>query len=169
MIATANLRDKGVNEMSSALKRRFNFETVLPIADPDFETELVMQEVNKQFSWLDQDVTTPVDLVSMMVTVFHEMRSGRAQNGTQLKELSSVMSTAEAVNVVYSAGLQSVYMGEGVITADALASQFWGVVVKDNADDIKKVSHYCSTVGVERARKDKHWKGFVNAIGKLAP
>ncbi len=33
VIATANLRDRGVSEMSAALKRRFNFETVGPI-DP---------------------------------------------------------------------------------------------------------------------------------------
>ncbi len=38
VIATANTRDRGVNEMSAALKRRFNFETVFPIAD--FDTEL---------------------------------------------------------------------------------------------------------------------------------
>ena len=33
VIASANLRDKGVSEMSAALKRRFIFETVYPIAD----------------------------------------------------------------------------------------------------------------------------------------
>ena len=32
IIATANLRDRGVSEMSAALKRRFNFEVVGPIA-----------------------------------------------------------------------------------------------------------------------------------------
>ncbi len=41
VIATANLRDRGVSEMSAALKRRFNFETVGPIADLDAETALV--------------------------------------------------------------------------------------------------------------------------------
>ncbi|MGJ3562251.1 hypothetical protein ACR6C2_45015 [Streptomyces sp. INA 01156] len=40
-MATANLRDKGVSEMSAALKRRFNFETVGPIGDLDAETALV--------------------------------------------------------------------------------------------------------------------------------
>lgn len=33
IIATANTRDRGVNEMSAALKRRFDFETVFPIMD----------------------------------------------------------------------------------------------------------------------------------------
>ncbi len=41
LIATANTRDRGVNEMSAALKRRFSFETVFPIADYDEELALV--------------------------------------------------------------------------------------------------------------------------------
>ncbi|EFE71398.1 conserved hypothetical protein, partial [Streptomyces viridosporus ATCC 14672] len=44
LIATANLRDKGVSEMSAALKRRFNFETVGPIGDLDAETALVRSQ-----------------------------------------------------------------------------------------------------------------------------
>ena len=41
IIATANLRDRGVSEMSAALKRRLNFETVPPIGDAKQEIELV--------------------------------------------------------------------------------------------------------------------------------
>ncbi len=44
VLATANLRDRGVHEMSSALKRRFNFETVRPIADRRLETRLVREQ-----------------------------------------------------------------------------------------------------------------------------
>jgi hypothetical protein len=42
VIATANTRGRGINEMSAALKRRLNFETVFPI--PDLDTELVLVE-----------------------------------------------------------------------------------------------------------------------------
>ena len=44
VIATANLRDRGVSEMSAALKRRFNFETVEPIADRKAEIALVRRQ-----------------------------------------------------------------------------------------------------------------------------
>ena len=50
VIATANLRDRGVHEMSSALKRRFNFETVRPIADAAFERELVAKQVAERMA-----------------------------------------------------------------------------------------------------------------------
>ena len=44
IIATANTRDKGINEMSSALKRRFNFETVEPIKNPKLEGEIITSQ-----------------------------------------------------------------------------------------------------------------------------
>ena len=45
IIATANARDQGVNELSAALKRRFNFETVFPIGDYDTELALVREAI----------------------------------------------------------------------------------------------------------------------------
>ena len=44
VLATANIRDRGVHEMSSALKRRFNFETVRPISDRKLEMQLVREQ-----------------------------------------------------------------------------------------------------------------------------
>ena len=48
VIATANNRDKGVNELSSALKRRFN-TVVLPVpASQDEEVQIVTKRVGEQ-------------------------------------------------------------------------------------------------------------------------
>ena len=47
VIGTANTRDRGVNEMSSALKRRFNFETIHPIKELKQEVELVTRECDR--------------------------------------------------------------------------------------------------------------------------
>src|SRR5207302_4709812 len=44
VVATANTRDRGVNEMSAALKRHFNFETVQPIGSLTEELALVQRE-----------------------------------------------------------------------------------------------------------------------------
>lgn len=166
LIATANLRDQGVNEMSAALKRRFNFETVLPLTDPDFETELVMEEVKQQLATTDVTVTLTTDVVRMLVTAFQDLRQGRTRDGVQVKTPDTVMSTAEAVNVVMSAAQRSAYLGSGRLTAEDVAAQVWGVAVKDNAEDRKKLQHYLTTIGKERARKDKHWKAFIKAAGK---
>ena len=47
VIGTANTRDKGVNEMSSALKRRFNFETVQPVREVSMEKQIILNEGGK--------------------------------------------------------------------------------------------------------------------------
>lgn len=167
IIATANLRDRGVNEMSAALKRRFNFETVQPIADPEFETTLVLQEVSQQLKQTDTEVELSSDVIRMLVTAFQDLRRGQTGEGTQVKTPDTVMSTAEAVNVVLSAALHSAYLGEGRLSAEDVAAQLWGVAVKDNAEDRKKLKHYLNTVGRERARKDKHWKAMVKVAGQL--
>ena len=166
LIATANLRDRGVNEMSAALKRRFNFETVLPIADPEFETTLVMQEVNQQLAQTATRVELSTDVVRMLVTAFQDLRQGQTGDGVQVKSPDTVMSTAEAVNLVMSAALRSAYLGDGKLSAEDVASQLWGVAVKDSADDRRKLKHYLDTVGRERARKDKHWKALVKIAGQ---
>ncbi len=47
LVATSNTTDVGVNEMSSALKRRMNFETIRPIKSVDDEIGVVMREAEK--------------------------------------------------------------------------------------------------------------------------
>ena len=59
VIATANTRDKGVNEMSSALKRRFNFETVMPVKDVALEKQIIVNEVEALAR--ESGVDMPVD------------------------------------------------------------------------------------------------------------
>ena len=167
IIATANLRDRGVHEMSSALKRRFNFETVRPIRDHAFEVELVMQQLAREFEGSVQPVNVPRDVVGLLVTTFQELRSGQTQDGTAIKGLDAVMSTAEAVNVAYAAALQAQYFNDGKLTPREIAGQLQGVVLKDNADDVKRVRHYFDTVVRERGKRDSEWKTFHEAARAL--
>ena len=167
IIATANLRDRGVHEMSSALKRRFNFETVRPIRDHAFEVELVMQQLAREFEGSVQPVNVPRDVVGLLVTTFQELRSGQTQDGTAIKGLDAVMSTAEAVNVAYAAALQAQYFNDGKLTPREIAGQLQGVVLKDNADDVKRVRHYFDTVVRERGKRDSEWKAFHEAARAL--
>lgn len=169
VIATANLRDRGVHEMSSALKRRFNFETVRPIRDHAFEVELVMQQVKRDLGDSGNDVHIERDVVGLLVTTFQELRNGQTREGAALKTPDTVMSTAEAVNVAYAAALEASYLGDGRLTPREIANQLQGVVLKDNADDLKRVRHYFDTVVRERARHDDNWKAFRDAAGSLWP
>lgn len=167
IIATANLRDRGVHEMSSALKRRFNFETVRPIRDHGFEVELVMRQLEREFAGGAQGIEVPRDVVGLLVTTFQELRAGQTQEGTAIKGLDAVMSTAEAVNVAYAAALQAQHFNDGRLTPREIAGQLQGVVLKDNADDAKRVRHYFDTVVRERGKRDAQWKAFHDAARAL--
>lgn len=163
LIATANLRDRGVHEMSAALKRRFNFETVRPIADSEFEVELVMRQLLRELGDEAGKVTIERDVIGLLVTVFQELRGGATREGTAIKAPDAVMSTAEAVSVAYAAALEARYLGDGRLTPAELARQLLGVVFKDNRDDAKRLRHYLDSVVRERARRDDRWKHFFDA------
>ena len=89
VIATANLRDRGVHEMSSALKRRFNFETVLPLSDPALEMELIRQEVDKRLVQADIAVNFPDEVTDLLVTTFQDLRRGQTKDQVPLSKPSS--------------------------------------------------------------------------------
>mgnify|MGYP001044582501 CR=1 FL=1 len=156
IIATANLHDKGVNEMSSALKRRFNFETVHPIRNVELEKELIRRQVGKKLAEASTSAELDENVLDVLVTAFDELRG---QKAAAVKSLDAVLSTAEAVNIAYACCLQSHYMGSEPTTAQ-VAQQMQGVIIKDKSDDRKKLAHYLDIVVRDRVKKDKHWKGF---------
>ena len=160
VIATANLRDRGVNEMSAALKRRFNFETVRPIADRAFEVELVTRQVDEELGDVRGQVRLDTDVVELLVTAFRDLRSGTTAEGTTIKRPETVMSTAEAVNVAIASALEARYLGDGVVTPAEVARQLVGVALKDSAEDATRLRFYVDTVVRERARRDPAWRAF---------
>ena len=163
IIATANLRDRGVNEMSAALKRRFNFETVHPIADAAFEVELVERQLAAELGEARDEVVVDRSVIEVLVTAFRELRTGATADGTPVKQPETVMSTAEAVNVAYAAALEARYLGTGTVTTGQVARQLAGVALKDNADDAKRLRFYVDNVVRERGRTDPLWKEFFTA------
>ena len=166
IIATANLRDRGVNEMSAALKRRFNFETVRPIADRAFEIELVERQLDAELGPGHGGVTVDRQVIDLLVTAFRDLRSGTTSEGTAIKRPETVMSTAEAVNVAVAATLEARYFGDGRLTPAELARQMIGVALKDNTEDVARLRFYIDTVVRERARRDQSWRVFQTAATK---
>jgi len=163
VIATANIRDRGVHEMSSALKRRFNFETVHPIADKDFELQLVMDQTKLLLGEAEATASFEKDVINLLVTTFHDLRTGRSSEGTVVESPSTVMSTAEAVAVAFSASLDAAYYGDGVVKEEHLVRQLRGTVLKDNPEDAKKVRQYFDVVVKSRAAGSPLWKSFYDA------
>jgi len=163
VLATANLRDRGVNEMSSALKRRFNFETVHPIADRNLELQLVKEQTEMLLIEADVKVECSPGVMELLVTTFHDLRIGRTLEGTVVEKPTTVMSTAEAVAVGLSAGLDAAYFGQGKLESSHIARQLTGTVLKDNPDDAKKLAHYFDIVVKSRAKKSKSWQSYWEA------
>ncbi|WP_354702149.1 putative protein YehL [Paraconexibacter sp. AEG42_29] len=156
VIATANTRDRGVNEMSAALKRRFNFETVFPIPDFDTELELVESEAATLLARSGVQAAPRRDVLEVLVTTFRELRSGTTDHGDALDRMSSVMSTAEAVAVAHAVGLRGWFLrGEPGDESDIVAC-LGGTAAKDDADDLARLRRYLEQQ-VPR-KKGRHWK-----------
>lgn len=163
VIATANLRDRGVHEMSSALKRRFNFETVQPIRDRAVQAELITRQTAGLLEAVDVGTRLTPDVVTLLVDVFDELRSGRTAEGVTVERPDSVMSAAEAVAVGYSAALDAHYFGNGTVGGDHIARQLIGTVLKDNADDAAKLDQYFDVVVRRRAQRHRTWAQALDA------
>lgn len=164
VIATANNRDRGVNELSSALKRRFN-TVVLPVPDTmDEEVQIVQQRVEQLGKALELPAEPPaLEEIRRVVTVFRELRNGVTADGkTKLKSPSATLSTAEAIGVMNQGLSLAAHFGDGAMRANDVASGLVGAVIKDPVQDRVVWQEYLETVVKER----DGWKDFYRACKK---
>lgn len=152
VIATANNRDKGVNELSSALTRRFN-TVVLPVPD---SLEEEVQIVERRVADMGRSLALPLEKPALeeirrVVTVFRELRDGKTLDGkTKLKSPSGTLSTAEAISVVTSGLAMSAFYGDGTLGASDIVASLTGAVIKDPVQDKIIWQEYLQTVVKER-------------------
>jgi MoxR-like ATPase len=166
IIATANDRDKGVNELSAALRRRFN-TVVLPLPDDlEQEVEIVRHRVAALGPALDlPGEIGSLDEIRRVVSVFRELRSGVTADGrTKLKSPSATLSTAEAISVVINGLSLAAHFGDGVLRAADIAAGLVGAVVKDPVQDRIVWNEYLETV----ARERKGWSDLYRACRELS-
>src|SRR4051812_24842534 len=133
VIATANDRDRGVNELSSAMRRRFN-TVVLPLPDsPEDEVEIVRLRLDAVAGTLElPPATSALEEIRRVVTIFRELRSGVTEDGrTKLKSPTGTLSTAEAISVVTNGLALATHFGDGKLTPEDVAGGLTGAVVQD--------------------------------------
>jgi MoxR-like ATPase len=165
IIATANDRDRGVNDLSAALKRRFNV-VVLPLPD-DAESEVEI--VRLRVAQLGRSLQLPAELetideIRRVVTVFRELRDGVTEDGrTKIKSPSGTLSTAEAISVVTSGIALAAHFGDGMVRAGDVAAGLQGAVVKDPVQDRIIWQEYLEAVVRER----KPWADLYRACREL--
>jgi MoxR-like ATPase len=161
VIATANDRDRGVNDLSSALKRRFN-TVVLPLPDnADEEVSIVESRVASLGRALELPIEKPaLEEIRRIVTIFRELRAGQTDDGKiKLKSPSASMSTAEAISVVTNGMSLAAHFGDGMLRGADMASSVVGAIVKDPVQDRVVMLEYLETVVKER----EGWKDLYRA------
>lgn len=162
IIATANNRDKGVNELSSALKRRFNV-VVLPLPeDMAEEVAIVSKRVGEMAGGLDLPVPKNVgEEIARVLTIFRELRSGATADGkVTLKTPSGSLSTAEAIATMVGGLSQAAWFDSGKLGAEGLAASLVGAIVKDPVQDKLVLEEYLETV----LKKRPDYAGYYAAL-----
>lgn len=165
VIATANDRDRGVNELSSALRRRFN-TVVLPLPETaEEEIAIVSQRVGELGAALSLPAVPPAaEEIRRVVTVFRELRDGLTEDGaTSLKVPSGTLSTAEAISVVTNGLSLAAHFGDGGMSADDVAAGVVGAVVRDPVHDGVAWREYLEAVVAQR----DGWDDFYEACRAL--
>jgi len=165
VIATANNKDKGVNDLSSALKRRFN-TVILPVpATAAEEINIVQTRVSSQMKALELPAEAPtMEEIKRIVQVFRELRAGQTEDGkTKLKSPSGTVSTAEAISVVNNGLSLAAHFGNGILSAQDIASGLVGAVVKDPVHDSVVWKEYLETVIKPR----EGWKDIYRACKEI--
>ncbi|MDF2708733.1 MAG: ATPase [Nonomuraea muscovyensis] len=166
LIATANDRDRGVNELSSALRRRFN-TVVLPVpATPEEEVDIVARRVAQLGRSLELPETgTGLEEIHRVVTVFRELRAGVTEDGrTKLKSPTGTLSTAEAISVLTGGIALAAHFGDGVLRPADVAAGIVGAVVQEPVSDRVVWREYLETVVRERPG----WRDFYRACREVS-
>lgn len=165
IIATANNRDKGVNELSSAMKRRFN-TVILPVPETiEEEIDIVKRRVESFEKVMELPAEPPaLQEIRRIVTIFRELRSGVTLDGkSKIKSPSGTLSTAEAISVVNNGLAMAAYFGDGELKAADLAAGIIGAVIKDPVQDKVVWQEYLETVLKPR----EEWKDVYRACRDL--
>ena len=162
VIATANTRDRGVNDMSAALKRRFNIIILPAPADLDTEMNIVRKRVRELALSLDLAAEPPADdAIEKVVTIFRELRGGQTLDGkNKLKSPSGVLSTAEAISLLANSMSLAGHFGTGRVSPEDIAAGLQGAVVKEEEKDRAVWEEYLKNVMKKRGAE---WRPLYDA------
>lgn len=166
VIATANSRDQGVNELSAALKRRFNYVHIPIVADQKTEIAIVRDRSKELLERYKIPAKIEEPVIAMLATVFREMRAGTTADGVSFQKVSTTLSTAEAIGVALDSAIRARYFGNGAVSIEEIARNLVGSVVKEDLDDLKVLKEYLTVVAKKRGVKDASWKSFHDAALK---
>jgi len=155
-----------VNELSAALKRRFNYIYIPIVGDQKTEVKIVQQRSSELLQRYNLPGKLNPPVIELLATVFREIRDGKSSDGVSLKKPTTTLSTAEAIGVALDAALHVQFFGSGDVGPADIARNMVGVVVKEDQEDRDSLKEYASLVAKKRGAKEKVWKEFHDALVK---
>ncbi|MFI1758402.1 AAA family ATPase [Streptomyces sp. NPDC020571] len=162
VIATANSRDRGVNDLSSALKRRFNFVRIPVVTNKKSEAEIVRFRTEELLRRHSIDLEVPPSLLDVLLQSFADLRQSAAAAGSDDERLESALSTAEQIGVLEDAVLHSNFFGESALTARTLASSLVGSLTRREPEDLAIFNKYLHGVVEPRSKEQGgSWPEFL--------
>ncbi|MED7952921.1 MULTISPECIES: AAA family ATPase [unclassified Streptomyces] len=154
IIATANSRDRGVNDLSSALKRRFNFVRIPVVTNRKSEAEIVRFRTEELLRRHQIDLDVPPTLLDVLLQSFADLRASAAAAGSDDEKLESALSTAEQIGVLEDAVLHGTFFGERTLTARTLASSLVGSLARREPEDLAILNKYLHGVVEPRSKAE---------------
>ena len=168
VVATANSRDRGVNDLSSALKRRFNFVQIPVVTNAKQEKEIVMFRTKDLLARNAFDIEVPPALLDILLQTFSDLRGAQANANGEDQKLESALSTAEQIGVLEDAILYSQYFGSNELDAGEIAASLVGTLVQRIPDDVSIMNKFWHAVVDKKAKEKKgDWAKFAKG-GKQA-
>ncbi|MGX5183347.1 ATP-binding protein [Streptomyces avermitilis] len=162
IIATANSRDRGVNDLSSALKRRFNFVRIPVMTNRKSEAEIVRFRTEELLRRHQIELDVPPTLLDVLLQSFADLRASAAAAGSDDEKLESALSTAEQIGVLEDAILHSNFFGERALTARTLASSLVGSLARREPEDLAILNKYLHGVVEPRGKEEGgSWPEFL--------
>jgi len=153
IIATANSRDRGVNDLSSALKRRFNFVRIPVVTNKKSEAEIVRFRTEELLRRHQIELELPPTLLDVLLQSFADLRASAAAAGSDDEKLESALSTAEQIGVLEDAILHGNFFGERTLTARTLASSLVGSLARRAPEDLAILNKYLHGVVEPRSKE----------------
>jgi MoxR-like ATPase len=142
MIATANSRDRGVNDLSTALKRRFNFVTIPIVTNKKSEKEIVLFRTRELMARHTISMDLPPSMLDILLQTFADLRETMANAPGEDQRLESALSTAEQIGVLEDALLHSNFFGDRALKAETLARSLVGSLVRRVPEDVSILNKF---------------------------
>jgi MoxR-like ATPase len=162
IIATANSRDRGVNDLSSALKRRFNFVRIPVVTNKRSEAEIVRFRTSELLRRHQIDLDVPPNLLDILLQSFADLRAAAASATSDDEKLESALSTAEQIGVLEDAILHSTFFGDATLRAETLAGSLVGSLARRSPEDLAILNKYWHGVVEPRSKEDGgSWPAFL--------